>query len=181
MKYYLVALIDEESYKKLEPVQKNLCRKYRLNRNLPMLHIPLQVLDNPNLDKLDSIIMDILKPYKRFKIELNEEIFFYEPIRTFNLKIEPRGYIKRLSRLFYDTLRIHGFNVRMPMDYDDIFISLTNSNNSSKGSFNKDSANNFLDRNANLLKVAKIDKIELWKATSGKKDIIVRSYPLKTF
>ncbi|SFB39632.1 hypothetical protein [Clostridium frigidicarnis] len=181
MKYYLVALIDDNSYKMLEPVQKNLCRKYRLSRNIPTLHIPLQVIDNPNLDKLDNILSDILKPYKRFKIEINDEIFFYDPIKTFNLKIESKGYIKRLSRLFYTSLKLNGFNVKMPINENEMFIYLTNFNNFNKDTNQSYNAKTFLNRNMDLLKIAKVDRIELWKSTNGRKDNIILSYPLKTF
>ena len=44
MKYYLVALFDDESYKNLNPIQKNLSKKFRANRNSPAPYIPLEVI-----------------------------------------------------------------------------------------------------------------------------------------
>ncbi|MDU2231225.1 MAG: hypothetical protein E7E40_06895, partial [Clostridium perfringens] len=70
MKYYLVALFDEESCKSLESIQRGLLRKYKLPRNHISLHIPLETIDNPNLDKLDEVVLKLIKPYKKFKIEL---------------------------------------------------------------------------------------------------------------
>ena len=48
MKYYLVALFDEESYKNLNPIQRNLSKKFRANRNSPTPYIPLEIIENPN-------------------------------------------------------------------------------------------------------------------------------------
>ena len=75
MKYYLVALFDDVSYKNLSPIQKSLSKKYKGNRNSPIPYIPLEVIKNPNLDKLNIVIDKILKPYKNFKIELAEDVF----------------------------------------------------------------------------------------------------------
>ena len=33
MKYYIVALFDEEAYQVISPIQKNISRKFRTNRN----------------------------------------------------------------------------------------------------------------------------------------------------
>ena len=68
MKYYLVALFDDESYKNLSPIQKNLSKRYKANRNSPIPYIPLEVLENPNIDKLNLVIDKVLKPYKFFKV-----------------------------------------------------------------------------------------------------------------
>lgn len=52
--------------------------------NLPTLHITLEVIDNPNLDKLDEVLKKIFKPYKRFKVELNDVVYFEEPHKSIN-------------------------------------------------------------------------------------------------
>ena len=54
MKYYLVALFDDVSYKNLSPIQRSLSKKYRSNRNSPIPYIPLEVIENPNIDKLNT-------------------------------------------------------------------------------------------------------------------------------
>ena len=51
MKYYLVALFDDESYKHLNPIQRNLSKKFRASRNSPTPYIPLEVIENPNRQK----------------------------------------------------------------------------------------------------------------------------------
>ena len=72
MKYYLVALFDDESYKNLSPIQRNLSKRFRANRNSPIPYIPLEVIENPNIDKLDVVVDKIVKPYKNFKVELSQ-------------------------------------------------------------------------------------------------------------
>ena len=44
MKYYLVALFDDESYKNLSPIQKNLSKRYKANRNSPIPYIPISFI-----------------------------------------------------------------------------------------------------------------------------------------
>ena len=61
MKYYLVALFDDDSYNFMEELQRNLCRKYKINRNIAAFHITLEVVGNPDIDKLTKIIEDIIK------------------------------------------------------------------------------------------------------------------------
>ena len=99
MKYYLVALFDDVSYKNLSPVQRTLSKKYRANRNSPIPYIPLEVVENPNIDKLNSVMDKILKPYKHFKVELSSTVTLCETNKTLNLKVEEIGYIKRLNIL----------------------------------------------------------------------------------
>ena len=64
MKYYIVALFDDESYKLISPIQKNLSKKYRANRNSPQPYIVLGALENPTIDKLSPILEKILKHLK---------------------------------------------------------------------------------------------------------------------
>lgn len=182
MKYYLVALFDNDSYKNIEPLQKNLSKKYKLYRNLPTLHITLEVIDNPNIDKLDEVLKKILKPYKRFKVELNDVICFGEPHKSVNLKVENGGYIKRLSRSINDTLKLHGFIVRENIQNWDLHVSLANSNFSSRDwKSNEYEVACSTAKNEGFFNMAKIDRIELWKPVNNKKDMIVKSYPLKFY
>lgn len=94
MKYYLVALFDDVSYKNLSPIQRSLSKKYRANRNSPIPYIPLEVIENPNIDKLNTVMDKILKPYKNFKVELSSTVTLCDSNKTLNLKIEKIGYIK---------------------------------------------------------------------------------------
>ncbi|SHE86750.1 hypothetical protein [Clostridium fallax] len=182
MKYYLVALFDDESYKAIEPMQRTLSRKYKLHRNLPKLHIPLEIIENPNIEKLDPVLSKILKPYKRFKVELKDFVCIGEPYKSINLEVENRGYIKRLSRLINDTLKLHGFNVRSNVENSDLYISFVNSNQRDwKNRDNKNGNSNSKSKIESFYDTAKIDRIELWKSINNKKETIVLSYPLKSF
>ena len=81
MKYYLVALFDTESYSAMEKIQKSICQKYKIYKNVPMLHITLETIEDPDMDKLSRVITDILKPYKTFKVETNGIICFDSPYK----------------------------------------------------------------------------------------------------
>ena len=126
MKYYLVALFDDVSYKNLSPIQRSLSKKYRANRNSPIPYIPLEVIENPNIDKLNTVIDKILKPYKNFKVELSSTVTLCDSNKTLNLKIEKIGYIKKLDRLIGDNLKMYGFNVKN--DNSNLHLSLANIN-----------------------------------------------------
>ena len=71
MKYYLVALFDDESYKNLSPIQKNLSKRYKANRNSPIPYIPLEVLENPNIDKLNLVIDKVLNNKVTIEYQVN--------------------------------------------------------------------------------------------------------------
>ena len=162
MKYYLVALFDEESYKNLNPIQRNLSKKFRANRNSPTPYIPLEIIENPNIDKLDVVVDKIVKPYKNFKVQLSTEVSVSETNKTLNMKIEDVGYIKRLTRLMSDTLKLHGFNTQ-------------NCNYLPKDMKKFDGEVNFKSNCETL----KVDRIELWKFSTNKRETLIKSYPLK--
>ena len=175
MKYYLVALFDDESYKNLNPVQRNLSKRFRANRNSPTPYIPLEVVENPNIDKLDLVVDKIIKPYKNFKVQLSSEVTVSENNKTLNLKIQDVGYIRRLNRLINDTLKLYGFNVQEYNNENPIHISLANLNFIPKDMKKLDSEINFKSN----IETLKIDRIELWKFSNNKRETLVKSYPLK--
>ncbi|AYE34288.1 hypothetical protein [Clostridium septicum] len=175
MKYYLVALFDEESYKNLNPVQRNLSKKFRANRNSPSPYIPLEVVDNPNMDKLDLIIDKITKPYKNFKIQMCNQVSISEYNKTINLKIEDRGYIKRLNRLINDTLKLHGFNIKNFNNEIPMHISIANLNFIPKDMKRTDGEINLKSKSD----ILKVNRIELWKMSSNKKETLIKTYHLK--
>ncbi len=175
MKYYLVALFDDESYKNLNPIQKNLSKKFRANRNSPTPYIPLEVIENPNIDKLDIVIDKIIKPYKIFKVQLLKEVSISETNKTLNMKIQDVGYIKRINRLMNDTLRLHGFNVHETSVEPSMHISLANLNFIPKDMKKLDGEVNFKAKCDTL----KVNRIELWKISNNKRETLIKSYPLK--
>ncbi|MBC5628644.1 hypothetical protein H8S20_07055 [Clostridium sp. NSJ-6] len=177
MKYYLVALFDDESYKNLSPVQRNLSKKYRANRNSPIPYIPLEVLENPNVDKLNVVIDKIIKPYKHFKVEVSSKVSICDSNKTLNLKIEDVGYIKRLNRLLSDNLQLHGFNVKGIETDENLQLTLANVNYN-----NKDNKRviNPLDSRFNL-STLKVNRLELWKISNTRRETLIQTYPLKDF
>jgi 2'-5' RNA ligase len=182
MKYYLVALFDTESYSVMETIQKNICRKYKLYKNIPMLHITLETIEDPDMDKLSKVLSDILKPYKAFKIETSGTICFDPPYKSVNLKVENKGYIIRLARTINDTLKLHGFNVSESIEDLDLHVSLANSNYAIREWPGKEYAATSNDaKKDGFYKLAKIERIELWKTINNKKEMLVKSFPLRLF
>lgn len=182
MKYYLVALFDQDSYSSMERIQKNICKKYKIYKNIPTLHITLETIEDPDIDKLTKIISDVLKPYKKFKVETNGVICFDPPYKSVNLKIESKGYIARLTRNINDTLKLHGFNVRENIDNWDLHVSLANTNYAIKEWSSKEYiAACDLAKKDGFYKLAKIEKIELWKPINNKKEMLVKSFPLRDY
>lgn len=177
MKYYLVALFDDESYKNLSPVQRNLSKRFRATRNSPIPYIPLEVVENPNMDKLNSVIDKIIKPYKHFKVELSKKVSISDSNKTINVKVEDIGYIKRLNRLFSDNLALHGFNVKNINSTEDLYLSIANVNY-----INKDNKKNDTDLEfKSKLSTLKVNRLELWKISNNRRETLIQTYPLKHF
>ncbi|MEY8763216.1 MULTISPECIES: 2'-5' RNA ligase family protein [Clostridium] len=182
MKYYLVALFDKDSYSYIERIQRNICRKYRLYKNMPVLHITLEVVENPDIDKLSKIVAGILKPYKKFKVEINGAICFEPPYKSVNLKVESKGYIVRLARQINERLRMYKFNVRRDISKWDLHISLANTNYAIREWSSKEySAACESLKEKNVYKMARIDRIALWKPINNKRDMLIKSFQLRDF
>ncbi|MGM9972970.1 MAG: 2'-5' RNA ligase family protein [Clostridiaceae bacterium] len=182
MKYYLVALFDDESTKTIEATQKSLSKKYRLYKNLPTLHITLDIVEDPDLNKLDQVLTKIVKPYSRFKIELTDTMLFDESRKALTLKVVSKGYIKRLARSINDTLKLHGFNVKPAPESPELQLSLLSANHPPR-EWNKidPSKGHSIAKKDAFFRMPKISRIELWKSTSSKKEMVVKSYPLRYF
>ena len=176
MKYYLVALFDDESYKNLNPIQRNLSRKFRANRNSPIPYIPLEIIENPNVEKLNILVDKILKPYKNFKIELTPKVKLCDNNKTLNLEIEQVGYIKRLNRLVSTTLNLHGFNLKGFNAESDMNLTLANMNYINKDSKKGD---NNLEINSSL-STLKVNRIELWKISNNRRETLIQTFPLRS-
>lgn len=182
MRYYLVALFDKDSYSYIEEIQRSICKKYKIYKNMPMLHITLEIVGDPDVEKLNKIISDILKPYKKFKVEVNGAICFDPPYKSVNLKIENKGYIIRLARKINETLKLHGFDVRENIDGWDLHISLANTNYAIREWSSKEYiAACESTKKENIHRMAKIDRIELWKPINNKREMTIKSFPLKSF
>lgn len=174
MKYYLVALFDDVSYKNLSPIQRSLSKKYRANRNSPIPYIPLEVIENPNIDKLNTVMDKILKPYKNFKVELSSTVTLCDSNKTLNLKIEKIGYIRKLDRLIGDNLKMYGFNVKN--DNNDLHLSLANINYTNRDNKKFDTEIEYKPSISTL----KVNRLELWKISNNRRETLIQTYPLKT-
>ncbi|MBM7836576.1 hypothetical protein K5V21_16530 [Clostridium sardiniense] len=180
MRYYIVALFDDSSYEVINPVQKTVSRKLRANRNSPAPYIALEVIDNPNVEKLNTVIEKILRPYKKFKVELSSDLSISEDLKTVNLGISYRGYIKKIERALTDNLKLHGFNVR-ENNSDNPSVSLANLNYVSKDPKKKPLDSQIIPQNKIENKTLKIDKFQLWKVPNNKREFKVKDFELKTF
>lgn len=181
MRYYLVATLDFDSSKSIEFLQRNIQRKYKLSRNAPTLHIPLETLEDPNIEKLDEIVSKIIKPYKKFKIELTGDINCHDYLnKSISIRIENKGYIKKLHRALNDMLKLNGFSIKENND-SPLFMPVS-FNSIGKGIKKTESVHQFLPlRTASKRNVAKISNIEIWKSTNNKKDNVVKIYNLRTY
>lgn len=181
MKYYLVAVLDVDSYKIIEPLQRNLLKKYKLPKNSITLHIPLETLENPNIDKLDEVVTKLIKPYKKFKIELTGDVHYHDPAnKTISLKIENKGYIKKIHRCLNDMLKLHGFNIKESVD-SPLYIPVSYNTNGKDIKKTESSPVQFHLRTVSKRNVVTISKIELWKISNSRKETIVKSYTLRNY
>lgn len=179
MKYYIVALFDEETYQVISPIQRNMSKKFRANRNSPMPFVLLTTIEKPNLDKLYPVVDKIVNSYKSFRINAVDSVYLFEPAKSINLKIEDKGYIKRISRCLLDELELNGFTVSA---YEDNFVSLANVSFVPKDSKKQEVKLNFPEiyTKDNCVKL-RIKSIEIWKSPLAKKNVPVKSYILRDF
>lgn len=173
MKYQLVALFDHESSLKVENIQKNICRKYKVpSKNTTIMHIPLTTIVNPDIDKVESIVLKVLKPYKRFKVRINNGLYVNTENKQVSVAIDEKGYVSRISRNIDELLALNGLNVEsIHSSYSDLFIPIGGISGAVKKACNQ----SMIPINKSLtledvLNYAKIDRLELWKVPSGKKE-----------
>lgn len=181
MKYHLVALFDEQSNKRIEAVQKNLYKKYKLNKLNHQFYIHIQTIVDPDIDKLNKVITNILSPYKKFKVQINPSFYYDKSLRTVNLKVEHRGYITRISRNVTETLALNSFNIQNNSNKE-LYIPIANSTYSFRKSLNTDS-NTYTDIRLGSIchDFDKINRLELWKPINNKKENLVKTYPLREY
>lgn len=181
MKYYIVALLNEDSCEYINPIQKTVSKKLKANRNLPVPHITLEVIENPNIDKITPIIEKVLKVYKYFKVETDDNIFISDEFRTVNVLLQQRGYIKKIKSSFDDILKLHGFNLREIKDTR-LSLTLANLNYYQKDTRRKGFDTNSLSQSINLSNCTfKVSGFEIWKVPHNKREIKVKRFDLKTF
>ena len=179
MKYYIVALFNEKSYETIFPIQKSISKKFKGYRNSPIPHITLSILENANIEKLTPIIEKIIKPYKKFKIELNSDVSISEQLHCLTLQMEYRGYIKKIKTSLSDFLELNGFNDLIPAN-SELSISIANVNSSNKDNKRTDMYCDLIKKNPNTITL-KIDRLEIWKFSNNRKETYIKSFPLRDF
>lgn len=181
MKYNLVALFDDESNEFIELSQKKFYKKYRLYKTNHEFYIHLQTLIDPDMDKLNKVVKDILTPYKNFKIQINPKPYLDKSFKNVNLKIEKKGYITRIARNITDTLILSGFNLQNESNKD-LCIFLSTSNYSIRKSMNQKISTLSSDKNNYVdYKYAKVNRFELRKPINNKKEVLIKDYVLRHF
>lgn len=181
MLYYLVALFDKDSYALIKPLQESLSDEYKLYDHLPMLHITLAVIEDPDMDKLNEIVKNTLKSYKKFDVHLNGVICFGDPYKSVNLKVdEESGIIKNLSRTLYDNLTRKGFKLTSCPDTWQLHVSIANPYFAQRiwGEDEFESACTKLDKDG-FNKELLIDDIQFWRPINDESKMVVFDYPLK--
>ncbi|MFL0250876.1 2'-5' RNA ligase [Clostridium neuense] len=184
MKYCLIAEFTKESYSNIENVQRYACKKYKLYKKLQNLHIMLETMDEPNLDKLDKIMLEQIKPYKKFKIKIEPNLVYDNEQKAVALKVEQQGYIIRIIRNLCEKLNYSGFKLHYKNldDLYNLYIPIANGNYQLKNLFQQanQNVNNILEKSAGT-SFFKIQGFKLCKLTGYKKISVIKSYPLKDY
>lgn len=181
MKYYVVALFDDNSYEILHPIQRKYSKKFRANRTSPTPFIALDIIDTPNIEKITPVIEKVLKPYKQFKVQLCDNVSISDSLRTLNLEVENRGYIKKIYTALTDSFELHGLNVKFTPK-EDLGLSLATVSNINKD--NKSPGNYVACDESNKEETApvlKVNRLEIWKLTPNKREMCIKSFPLRSF
>ncbi|MFT5872558.1 MAG: 2'-5' RNA ligase [Clostridium sp.] len=179
MIYYLVGLFDKASYKHMESMQKALCKKYNLysDDNLPMLHVTLETITDPNLHDLDISLENILKDYTKFEFELNGVICFDPPYKSVNLNIKNKGTVYELSKNINSILNAQGFKVREHIENWNLHISLANTNFSNREWSDSEYISACsLANDENFSETIKVTAVELWKPINDNNEMVVKRY-----
>ncbi|MCY6370291.1 2'-5' RNA ligase family protein [Clostridium ganghwense] len=180
MVYYLVGLLDKTSYKYIEKIQKDLSDKFNLYTELPVLHVTLEVINEPDIEKLTFWLDNLLKKYSKFTININGVICFDPPFKSVNLKVEKDIHIMNLIENINSVLKAEGFKVRENIDDWDLHISLANSYFSKRDwSAEEFQAACLLTKKKYFKKQSKITEIQLWKPINDKNSMVVKSFTLK--
>ncbi len=182
MKYLLNLSFNKTSKEYLEKIQKELSRKYRINKFLPSLYIHLQTIETNNQDKLFQEIEEFFNPYKYFKAYLDAIAVFENPNKIISALIIDKGYLSRIERQIGDNLLQKGFNVSEPVNRWGLNILLcSNVNLDKKVNFKEYEANFKTCKKDYVNKYLTIESAELLKYNSGKRDNLVKRFKFKEY
>lgn len=181
MLYYIVGLLDLESYNLIENIQKYISDKYNLYTDLPTLHVTLEVVENPDdLTRLCYITNTILEDFSSFSIDIDGALCFDAPFKSVNLKVKNQGILKKLICKLNTSLKQNGFLVRENPELWSPHISLANTNFSLRNWSNDEYKEAcLLAIKDDFRKVSHITKVEIWKPINDKNEMVISSFQLK--
>lgn len=182
MIYYLACLFDDDSYKIIESLQKRICKKYNLYNsytNLPLLHITIETITEPDIEALDTSLKNILKDYIPFEVEIKGAVCFDPPFKSVNLNIENKGIVYELSKNINSILKSQGFKVRDNIENWNLHITLASTNFTDREWSDKDySAACDLVKDENFSENIIIHAVNLLKPINDKDQMVVKKYVL---
>ena len=175
MRYYLVAVLDKDSNKELDRIQRPLHKKGKHYKKSPYISIPIDSVENPDLKLLEKTLRDLLKPFRYFHVNISGKYINLADERITGLPVSNFGYINKIQRHLNDYMTIQGFKVDEKRDEDPDFILSLSQDRIPK---ELENSNNLFNTPDNYRKFL-VDRIELWKSMNAKKGSIVFSIPLK--
>lgn len=185
MKYQIVALLDENYISGLEGIQKNICKKFRAYKCNPSLYISLVTTSNADVEVLNKIILKVLEPYKKFKVNILNNLHINLNNKQCSIGIAQMGYISRINRAIIEGLKQNNISIEGSVINDpavDLCIPLTSCNYNLKKLSSQ--ANIVFNKNMpadETLNFVKVNKLEIWKFNGAKFDSVAKSYTLREF
>jgi hypothetical protein len=180
MKYQLVALFDQNSNEFIDVIQRDLCKKYKVYKLKSDFCIRLQTFNDANIDEFTKIIQESIIPYKKFKVQISPELFLDDYSKLVGLKVDKSGYINKISRNLSDTLSLHGFN--LTNHKNNFGIPVVSSNYHIRKMFKEKTPCVINSKNdLPYIGFAKIERLELRKSINNKKEILIKSFPLRDY
>lgn len=175
MRYYLVAVLNKDSNKSLDYIQRPLHKKGKNFKKSPYMAIPIDVVEDPDLTSLENILRSLLKPFRFFHVDITGKYVNLAEEKISGLPVTNFGYIKKIQRHLNEYMRLNNFKVTEEREGDQDFIL----------SMSQEKLPKELENSANLFdtpenrKAFMVERIELWKSLNAKKESIVFSINLK--
>lgn len=175
MRYYLVVVLDKDSNKRLDYIQRPLHKKGKNFKKSPYMGIPIDVVEDPDLTALETTLRALLKPYRYFHVDITGKYVNLAEEKITGLPVTNFGYIKKIQRHLNEYMRLNNFKVTEEREGEQDFII----------SMSQERIPKELENSANLFDQAEnrkaflVDRIELWKSLNAKKESIVFSINLK--
>lgn len=180
MKYYLVGILDSESYSKIEEFQKKLGSKYDLFDSLPMLHVTLEVIDSDHIERVIPLIEEYLSGKSKFSVCSLGFNCFDPPYKSVNVHLKKDRTVMTFIRNLNSYLSTNEVSVREDIDNWDLHISLANHYFSKR-----DWTQAEYQSACSLMKSYEfkdsilIDSIELWKPVNNKEEMVLKTFNLQ--